>query len=381
MIERFHVQNYKALRDVTLELTPIHVLIGPNDSGKTSLVEALTALCHMARKPLVEAFQGRWEGRQLVWQQTPSIQVSFETWVNSGKQGVKHYIALRFSDSGRSFEWIEEAFTPSDQMRRLLDQGRASAYSALFSNPLQSELRVVVDAVARIQSYRWNPAHLALPVSYDFSTHFGMKTSGFGLAMYLNDILTYDHEKYGELEQRFRTLFPFVNRIRLQREPGFQNAEAPGASSIGLGIYFEQVAGGPLLSAAQASDGLILVLAYLAILFSPEPSRLLLIEEPENGIHPRRLADVLQVLKELVHEQTRTQVLLTTHSPYVVDQFTSDEVTLCLKGEDGAVTTHRLSSSKSVREQMDIFQLGEIWTAEGDEALATTESPDQVGSP
>src|SRR5206468_2618125 len=124
---------------------------------------------------------------------------------------------------------------------------------------------------------------------------------------------------------------------------------------------------GGILPASQASDGLLLVLAYLAILYSPEPPRLLLIEEPENGIHPRRLADVLKVLKELVHDQSRTQVLLTTHSPYVVDLFQPQEVTLCLKGADGAVTTHRLSESKTVREQLDIFQLGEIWTAEGDE--------------
>jgi hypothetical protein len=89
-----------------------------------------------------------------------------------------------------------------------------------------------------------------------------------------------------------------------------------------------------------------------------------------RGIHPRRLDDVLKALKQLVREQDRTQVLLTTHSPYVVDRFQPEEITLCLKESDGAVTTHRLSESKPVREQIDIFQLGEIWTAEGDEALA-----------
>ena len=43
MIEKVRIQNYKALRNVTLELTPIHVLIGPNDSGKTSILEAVAA--------------------------------------------------------------------------------------------------------------------------------------------------------------------------------------------------------------------------------------------------------------------------------------------------------------------------------------------------
>jgi predicted ATPase len=125
----------------------------------------------------------------------------------------------------------------------------------------------------------------------------------------------------------------------------------------------------------------MLVLAYLAILYSPDPPRVLLIEEPENGVHPRRLVDVLRILKELVSEQGKTQVLLTTHSPYVVDLFKPEEVTLCLKERDGAVTTHRLSESKSVREQIDIFHLGEIWTAEGDEALATPVNANEAVSP
>jgi len=80
--------------------------------------------------------------------------------------------------------------------------------------------------------------------------------------------------------------------------------------------------------------------------------------------------EVLRILRELIESQSRTQVILTTHSPYVVDLFKPEEVTLCRKGPDGAVTTHRLSESRAVREQMDVFTLGEIWTAEGDEKLA-----------
>lgn len=220
---------------------------------------------------------------------------------------------------------------------------------------------------------------LALPVAFDFATQFGMEPSGFGLAMYLNDILANDHEKFGELERRFLDIFPAVRRIRLNRESGFRNFVPQQTMGTGLGIYFEQL-NGDLLPAAQASDGMMLVLAYLAILFSPKPPSLLLIEEPENGVHPRRLQEVLRILRELVSEQDRTQVVLTTHSPYVVDLFRPEEVTLCLKGADGAVTTHRLSDSKSVREQMDIFQLGEIWTAEGDEALAAPAKAQEAAS-
>jgi len=122
---------------------------------------------------------------------------------------------------------------------------------------------------------------------------------------------------------------------------------------------------------------MLLILAYLAVLHVPQPPRLLLVEEPENGIHPARLKEVLSILRDLVAEQSHTQVVMTTHSPYVVDSFQPEEVTLCHKGDDGAIQTRLLSQSKAVREQVDVFTLGEIWTGEGDERLLERATSDE----
>ena len=67
MMTEFHVKGYKSLADVKIPLTPIHVLIGQNDSGKTSVLEAILALSRSTEKPLAEAFEGSWTGRELVF--------------------------------------------------------------------------------------------------------------------------------------------------------------------------------------------------------------------------------------------------------------------------------------------------------------------------
>jgi predicted ATPase len=138
----------------------------------------------------------------------------------------------------------------------------------------------------------------------------------------------------------------------------------------GKGLYFELKGSGQLVPASQASDGTLLILAYLSILYLPKPPRLLLVEEPENGIHPKRLRDILEILRKLVHEQPHTQVVLTTHSPYGLDLFKPEEVTLCTKLDTGEIKTTRLSDSPTVLQQLDIFTLGEIWTSEGDMKIA-----------
>src|SRR5205085_125655 len=83
MMTRFSVKNYKCLADVSLPLTPIHVLIGENDSGKTSLLEAMYAFFRSNEIPLQEAFAGAWSGRELVFHASRKPHVEFEgEWPN-----------------------------------------------------------------------------------------------------------------------------------------------------------------------------------------------------------------------------------------------------------------------------------------------------------
>ena len=89
---------------------------------------------------------------------------------------------------------------------------------------------------------------------------------------------------------------------------------------------------------------------------------------------------MLGILRDLVKEQTTSQVIMTTHSPYVLDLFKPEEVSLCQMTADGSVTVRRLSESQTVREQLDIFTLGEIWTAEGDAALIPQGKPSETTS-
>jgi hypothetical protein len=83
----------------------------------------------------------------------------------------------------------------------------------------------------------------------------------------------------------------------------------------------------------------------------------------------------VKLLRELASEQDRTQIVLTTHSPYLLDHFRPEEVTLLSKGADGAVTAFRLSESQRVQEQIDVFTLGGIWASSGDDILRAPNEP------
>lgn len=393
MITRFRVQNYKALRDVTVELTPVHVLIGPNDSGKTSVLEALAALSRSTVQSLPDAFVGNWQGRQLVWRGDADLPIVLTADVETGQTNAEYALEVSFQEKGREAHRRAERVSVVDGSAPLELPAFRPHFSALsdldhVANRLGEQLalvRQVREALRGVQFYRWNPRFLALPAAPDSARQFQMDASGFGLALVLDDLLGYDRERFTSLENRFRKIFPEIKSIKLLREMGYR-APVDASKQIplleqseGKGLHFEFGPTGRILPASQVSDGVLLILAYLTVLHLPEPPRLLLVEEPENGIHPKRIDDVLGLLRELVREQGQTQVVMTTHSPYVVDLFKPEEVTLCRRDANGATVAHRLANSKTVREQLDIFSLGEIWTAEGEENIIKSEAATAEG--
>lgn len=391
MITRLRVKNFKALRDVEVNLTPIHVLIGPNDSGKTSILDALAALCRSVDHDLAQAFVGSWKGTELVWNGAADLPVNVD--VDFDDATVTGYaVDLLFGGRGKNAlivgETIRKGMT-SLQLGRHEDETwvKHQGEHPNWTSPHSDELRTISGLLDGVHYYRWSPAFLALPVAPDSKRSFRMEYNGFGLALCLDEILNFDRDRFIQLEKRFTGIFPHVTSIKLIQEMAYRApVDAPDQVTIlqrtdGKGLFFKLSTGDQLVPASQASDGTLLVLAYLAILYLPEPPRVLLIEEPENGIHPKRLRDVLSVLRELVQEQSHTQVVLTTHSPYALDLFSPEEVTLCTMQGNGEVRTTRLSESPTVMNQTDVFTLGEIWTAEGDDAIAQARETTGEGAP
>lgn len=389
MIKQFRVQNYKALRDVTLNLTPLHVLIGPNDSGKTSLLEAVAAFCRSVDGSIAEAFVGTWIGRQLAWrnhQVAVCFDAAFETvdevW---GEAETYHYaFDVRFDDKDRRAQVVKETVKRgselicqcSDMSDKTLICSERPRYVIEHQNNWPSSSDIIHHELDNVQFLRLDPRLLSVPVAAQPNRPIRLEPSGFGLARCLDHLLGFERDAFNRLELRFREFYPQVKSILLKSERGVEIVEGQyGTTSVqdshdGKGLYFSLVDQPVPIPAFQMSDGILLVLAYLTVLYLGDRPRVLLIEEPENGIHPKRLQEVLAILRQLVSEQQHTQIILTTHSPYVLDSFQPEEVTLCRKNEDGAVSVRRLSESKTVREQIDLFSLGEIWTAAGDDDLA-----------
>jgi hypothetical protein len=276
MIQQIHIQNYKALGDVTVALTPLHVLIGPNDSGKTSVLEALSAICRSTDFELSQAFGGAWQGQELVNSLTARYHPVVTISVLTG--GVGYHLSTRFLADDRSRNVVvegEHIFQGAKEFDVTVKNSSVSGvYELRRTHPgdnqeLRQAAEMVHSALSGVHFYRWDARMLALPAAPDSARRFRMGPSGFGLALCLDDILGYDRNAFSAIEDRFREIFPEFASIKLLPQPAYRapmeiNRSVPMLlESEGKGIFFQLTKGG-LIPASQASEGAMLVLAYLA---------------------------------------------------------------------------------------------------------------------
>ena len=174
---------------------------------------------------------------------------------------------------------------------------------------------------------------MKLPAALDPQRRFRLDHDGFGLATLLDDILGFDSALFKKVEDEFcKTYFKQFTGIRLKTE-NVANYPNSGPSSgildqAGKGIYLVSQ-GQEVRCAASIRRGNI-VPGHPPLAHLPEPPPLLLLEEPENGIYPKRLGEVITLLKKLVERTDGgpfPQIILSTHSPYVLNFFEPEEVT------------------------------------------------------
>ncbi len=104
-------------------------------------------------------------------------------------------------------------------------------------------------------------------------------------------------------------------------------------------------------------------------------SKLFLVEEPENGLHPARIGDVMTILREI---SKNSQVIIATHSPLVVNELKGDEVSIVTRDPKTGTAAKLLKDVPGFEEASKVYQPGEFWVSYCDGRM---EAPLLNGSP
>jgi predicted ATPase len=347
MIERLEIENYGCIKKAGFALTPLHAFIGPNDSGKSTILRAVRTLASA---------------------------VSAETGVSQDVVGalsaMKNGFRLGVESASRFFVELVRGGSEGDgpltlSYGQVTTAGRTSSGAGTFSYGAARAIdHPAVAALRGAQMLRLDPDRLRAPTNeiVDGQPARLFDERGLGLASAYQALVNRDVERFRELLTGVRGLFRDVNLLQVK---------TPSAGTRTLAIELNS---GEVVSAQFMSEGLLYYLAF-AILPYLDPTALLLVEEPENGLHPARIADVMHVLREI---SKTTQVLVATHSPLVINEMQPNEVTVVRRRGEEGTTGVVMKDTKDFAVRSSAYVLGELWLAY---ANGVDESPLIDGGP
>jgi predicted ATPase len=311
-------RNFKALRATSLALAPFNLVIGPNGSGKTSLIESVLRLRTLAKLPPAAKADPRAHRPG-----APEIDFRF--------QPPHERIAVRMR-------------CVSDTRCDLLELEPAGA-------PGWPALRH--DLVA-MRGYQLD--HLAMGGSVARAEGGELAANGANLAAVLDRIRREDGAAFSGLTAEMLRIAPEFRSIEL-----VEHANATVELQLRL-------AEDGLVPAAELSQGMLYLLAVLTLSFDPKAPRLLCLEDVDRGIHPRLLREVRDALYRLSHPEATglqrrpVQVIATTHSPYLIDLFREHPEEVVISHKHGrAARFERLADRPDLPELLREGSLGDMW--------------------
>jgi predicted ATPase len=375
-IEYLKVCNYRAIRDLELkDITPLTVFLGPNGSGKSTIFDVFAFLSECFQFGLRRAWDKRGRFRELrtrgvegpivielkYREKSKSPIITYHLAIDEDIKGpyvAEEWLAWRRGAQGKPFKFLD--FTlgsglvisgdePDEQDNRISEQLNSPDMLAVNTlgqfakHPRVSALREFITG--------WYLSYLTAENTRD-TPEAGPQERLSATGDNLPNVIQYLKEQHPQsLEKILTTLSQKIPRL-----------ERIDAEMMQDGRLLLQVKDAPFerpILAKFASDGTLKMLAYLTVLYDPDPPQLIGIEEPENQLHPR-------LLPELVGEcraaSARSQLMVTTHSPFLIDALKPEEVWVLYRDEEGYTKAKRTADMQGVQEFINNgATLGNLW--------------------
>jgi len=342
VLKRILIRNFKSLNHVEIDLPRLVVLFGPNAAGKSNFLDALLALSRIATsRTLSDAFSEPLRGYPVEAFAFPrgglpsllnadAAEFAFEADLETGKEAqYKYRVTVRIQPSSGALSISDEYLAALSKrgeikgaasIERVEDQIRIRRKSKP-ANPQRESVglnyAIVSDPRFRGTEYRaiercrhemadWRTYYLdprvAMREAKPPSDVRDIGTLGDSIAPFLFRLKAENQKHFEAVKRTLRTLIPSVQDITVDLD------KRRGV----LDINVKQ--DGREFSSRIISEGTLRVMALCAIAANPWGGTLLAFEEPENGVHPRRLELIAELLYSLAIVQGR-QVVVTTHSP------------------------------------------------------------------
>ena len=373
MIKRIKIDNFKSLNDFTIDLKPLTVIVGNNAMGKSSILQAIAFLANCT----VDDFGIILERRNWTVSNVKSrvgnannSRISFETIVQLGEDELCWIMNLQTNVKKNTIHLVSESIRDMTNDKLLLDYKKVSG-GFLKAGDMRivipdnfvvssSCLKIIRTLKSADERLRRLALFFADSASFELLSPKDMRLSSRG--------------EVKNIGESGRNLPSFIKRMNDQQKKSFMSkvrkilgerisdvsASIPGRSGwtqINIKEHYED--GDIEFSSREISDGILRVLAFVAISEIEPSDAVFLLDEIENGINVDYAEPLTGVLKDM-YSQSSHQLIVTTHSTVFLDYVNSDEIVYLYRDKNGVTKSKYMFDNEILKEKLEYMYPGEV---------------------
>ncbi|HAS8531093.1 TPA: recombinase RecF [Vibrio vulnificus] len=353
-LDKLTIKGFKSIRELEdFEMKNLNVIVGANGAGKSNLISFFKMLRSLINDNLNNYVSDNGGASDLLFNgEKTTPKMSFST--RFGDRGFRFTLAPTPSDScsiesearyysgGQSGWW--ELGDSHDGKSKMVAEVKEKRSDARFSKP-------VYDEIASWMIYHFHDTSATAPMrKYEIVEDDAvLRTDAANIGPFLKKLKTAHETQYKEIVNAIRLVTPFFDDFLLKpRDFGVKQK---------VNISWLQKGSDYPMQPYHLSDGSIRFICLATALLQPNPPSTIIIDEPELGLHPA----AIDVLAELIQQASqRTQVIVATQSPALIDQFAIEDIVV-VNRKDGASTFERLNA-EDFSQWLESYSVGELWT-------------------
>jgi len=352
ILEKLTIKNFKSIREQTLELGLLNVFIGGNGAGKSNLIGAFRFLREIVNQNLA-GYTGTKGGADnlLYFGRKRSPEMSFRLDFGEGEIGNAYFVKLKPTDEDGFIISEETAFYherkhyPTPYVRGISIASKESK--------LKTETHICArEAMSDLDSYRVYHFHdtsdtAEVKGTVNLEDNRVLRPQAENLAAFLYWMQQKKPDHFANIQDTLRQIAPFFDEFRLA--PSILNEDK-------IRLEWKEKGSDAYFNASSLSDGTLRFLCLATLLLQPKLPMVVLLDEPELGLHP---AAVTLLADLLASAATRTQVIVATQSVTLVNQFDPESVWAVDRQDNQSVFRHLNQADMST--WLDDYGLGELW--------------------
>lgn len=400
MLHSIELIDFKNHAETKVRLSDLTLLVGPNGAGKTGVLQGVHLASRLMREPIGDVLTGTDDARLLTRRNADAFRLKLaggpnpRVITNDDDEDLPWLLDLTLNNPPTGSEAGTFGFTGAGEppARKVVTSDSRAALKQFATARF---------ALGSATHLRLDAASLAKP-SYLDSTEAQIDARGFGLASAIAHLMTYERERFEKLEHDLAHVIPTVKRLRVRRIKRPGNIAPSGYRPLPQSLLPPEermpevladelvldMRSGDELPASAISEGTLMLLGLLTAISGPDCPRsgntgcprIVLIDDIDQSLHPRAQAELIKLLRAALEVNHGLQLIATSHSPYITDEFDDDEVWVLTQRDDGTAAAACLADHPDAQRFRGVLRTGEFLSSVGEDWVKEQGDADAPGT-